>query len=204
MKFTGRSQLGSWGPVPAGIGHRAMTVKSVWCWILIALLITAGSACTAALRQRPPEGGPVDTGSGTLTAARKLLQGRWMLESFEMYPPGTAATTLKGSGTLLYDGFGNLKMDIRAGQASSDLVRAAGIDIRDGVISTDGRTTIDLQNRTLTYIFRDQSPLVRGPLSLNRPRHWDVSGDILTLTTKDEAGKTLSVGRWRRAPSQSP
>jgi hypothetical protein len=123
---------------------------------------------------------------------------------FEMYPPGTAAIILTGSGTLLYDGFGNLKMDIRADQASPDLVRAAGINIIDGVIATDGRTTIDVQNRTLTYMFKDQSPLVRGPLSLDRPRHWDVSGDILTLTTKDQAGRTLSVGRWRRAPAQSP
>ena len=180
-----------------------MSVRSVGIWILIALVLTAGSACTAPLRQQP-RGGPVDTSAGKLTAARKFLQGRWELESFEMHLPGTAPITLKGSGTLLYDAFGNLTMDIRADQVSSDLVREAGIEMSDGVISTQGRTTIDLQNRTLTYMFKDQSPVVNGPLSLNRPRHWDVNGDILTLTTKDDAGKTLSVGRWRRASAQSP
>ena len=90
-------------------------------------------------------------------------------------------------------------MEIRADQASADLLRAAGLDIRDGVISTQGRTAIDLQNRTLTYVLEGQAPLVEGPLSMKRPRHWVVEGDTLTLTTKDEAGKPLSVGRWRRS-----
>jgi hypothetical protein len=31
------------------------------------------------------------------------------------------------------------------------------------------------------------------------PRHWVVEGDTLTLTTKDQAGKPLSVGRWKRS-----
>jgi hypothetical protein len=43
-----------------------------------------------------------------------------------------------GQGTLSYDDFGNLRMEIRADEASADLLRAAGIDIRDNVISTDG------------------------------------------------------------------
>jgi hypothetical protein len=162
-------------------------------------LLMATAACSSAPRQRPVEMGPVDTGPESLTAARKFLQGRWVLESFEMYPPGKGPIALKGSGTLVYDEFGNLRMEIRADQASSDLLRASGIDIRDGVISTDGRTAVDLQNRTLTYMIKDQSPLIPGPLATNRPRHWDVKGDILTLTTKDDAGKPLSVGTWRRS-----
>jgi hypothetical protein len=165
--------------------------------VLVAVLLAGNIACSAAPRQRPVEGGPVDTGAGTLTAARKFLEGRWTLESFEVYPPGKQPITLKGSGTLVYDDFGNLKMDIRADEASSDLLRAAGIDIRDGTISTDGRTTVDMQNRTLTYILAGQTAS-RGPLAPSRPRHWEVQGDLLTLTTKDDAGKPLSVGRWRR------
>ena len=90
-------------------------------------------------------------------------------------------------------------MEIRADEASADLLRAAGIDIRDGRISTEGRTAVDMQNRTLTYVVPGQSGA--GPLSLRRPRHWVVEGDRLTLTTKDDAGKPLSVGQWRRSPS---
>ena len=174
-----------------------MLMRTVSGLALVAVLLAGNIACSAAPRQRPVKAGPVDEGAGTLAAARKFLEGRWTLESFEVYPPGKQPITLKGSGTLVYDDFGNLKMDIRAYEASSDLLRAAGIDIRDGTISTDGRTTVDMQNRTLTYILPGQTAS-RGPLAPSRPRHWEVQGDLLTLTTKDDAGKPLSVGRWRR------
>jgi hypothetical protein len=146
----------------------------------------------------------VDEGRGTLTAARKYLEGRWNLESFEVFPPGKAPMTLKGQGTLTYDEFGNLDIQIRTDEASADLLRAAGIDIRDNVISTTGRTAVDMQNRTLTYIMDRRgsaaSGPAAGPLALNRPRHWQVEADLLTITTRDEKGTPLSVGRWRRMP----
>lgn len=142
--------------------------------------------------------GPVDTGAGTLTQARKYLEGRWTLESFEVFPPGGPAITLKGSGTLSYDEFSNLRIEIRTDQASADLLRAAGIEIRDGVISSDGRTAVDLQNHTLTYMVPGQTTTT-GPLALSRPRHWEVQGNLLTLTTQDDSGKPLSVGRWRKS-----
>jgi len=177
-----------------------MNIRSGWKALAIVAVTAAAAACSAAPRQRPVEMGPVASGAGTLSSARTFLQGRWTLESFELMPPGKPPIQLKGSGTLLYDDSGNLKMDIRADEASSDLLRAAGIDIRDGMISTDGRTAIDLQNRTLTYVLQGQAPLIKGPLGIERPRHWVVDGDVLTLTTKDDAGQPLSIGRWRKMP----
>lgn len=159
-------------------------------------------ACAGAPRQKPLPVGKIDSGVGSLAEARKFLEGRWALESFEVRPPGKAPIFLKGSGVLNYDDFGNMRMEIRADQASSDLLRAAGIDIRDGVISTDGRTAIDLQNHTLTYFIDGKPPLVSsggGPLSTNRPRHWEVTADELTLTTRDDGGAPLSIGRWKRS-----
>lgn len=140
--------------------------------------------------------------AATLAQARKFLQGRWALESFEVRPPGMPPIFPKGSGVLTYDDFGNMRMEIRADEAASDLLRAAGINIRDGIISSDGRTVIDLQNKTLTYFLEGQRSSLQtggGPLALNRPRHWEVSGDVLTLTTKDEAGELLSISRWKRS-----
>lgn len=165
-------------------------------FLLLVALATGG--CGAKAGERPVTLGPVNTGPGTLTAARKYLEGRWTLESFEVYPKGRPPVALKGSGTLVYDNMSNLRMEIRADEGSADLLRAAGIDIRDGVVSTEGRTAIDLQNRTLTYVLDGQTPLIEGPLSMRHPRHWVVEGDTLTLTTKDEAGGPLSIGRWRR------
>ena len=56
-----------------------------------------------------------------------------------MFPPGKPPITLKGSGTLNYDQFGNLRIEIRADEKSADLLRAAGVETRDGTISSDGR-----------------------------------------------------------------
>jgi len=177
-----------------------VTVRQRWGSAILATVVAASAGCAAAPRQRPVEGGPVATGTGTLSSARKFLEGRWALESFEVRPPGKSPVLLKGDGTLLYDDSGNLKMDIRADEASSDLLRAAGVDIRDGVIATEGRTAIDLQNRTLTYVVQGQPANARGPLGTARPRHWEVTADSLVLTTQDDAGQPLSIGRWRRMP----
>jgi hypothetical protein len=180
-----------------------MKTRSLLSAVLIGAALVATSACSAAPRQRPVEGGPVDTGAGTLTSARKFLEGRWTLESFEVRPPGKAPITLKGQGTLAYDASGNLTMNSRpTDEKTSDLLRAAGIDIRDGVIATEGRTAIDMQNHTLTYFLQGQKPLIKGPLGMERPRHWVVEGDVLTLTTKDDAGQPLSIGRWRKSQAQ--
>lgn len=181
--------------------HRDRWGRHARAAVLVLPAVFAAGAqfgCAAAPLQKPIEQSRVDTGAGTLTAARKFLEGRWFLESFEVYPPGRSPVVVDGSGMLLYDDSGNLRMEIRANEQSSDLLRAAGIDIRDGVIATDGHTAIDLQHRTLTYVLDGQEPLVRGPLGMHRPRHWVVEGDTLILTTKDDAGNPLSVGRWKR------
>jgi len=177
-------------------------VYRVWRAAGVAALVAMTMACAASPRQRPISAGPVDAGAGTLTAARKYLEGRWLLESFVINPPGKAPVTLKGTGVLNYDDFGNLEMNVKADEASSDLLRAAGITIPDGVISTSGRTVIDMQNKTLTYVLEGQPGSMRtggGPLATNRPRHWEVQADVLTLTTKDDAGAPLAVSRWKKS-----
>ena len=141
-------------------------------------------------------------GAKTLAEARKFLQGRWALESFEVRPPGKAPIFPKGSGVLNYDDFGNLRVEIRADEASSDLLRAAGINIRDGIISSNGRTVIDLQNHTLTYFIEGQPSSTAtggGPLATNKPRHWEVSDGVLTLTTRDDSGAPLAISRWKKS-----
>ena len=173
---------------------------SVFSRLILSVVLIPAAGCKSAPRQRAVEMGPVAEGAGSLTAARKFLEGRWALESFVIYPAGKPMT-LKGSGSLTYDEFGNLRMEIRADPDSADMLRAAGLDIRDGVIASDGRTAVDMQNKTLTYVIQNQKPAAGGgPLAVNRPRHWDVQGDVLTLTTKDDAGNPASMGRWRRAP----
>lgn len=167
----------------------------------IAVLLAAATASAGAAARHNAL--PIEqVGTATLKEARKFLEGRWALESFEVRPPGKAPILLKGSGVLTYDDFGNMRMEIRADEASSDLLRAAGIEIRDGLISSDGRTVIDLQKRTLTYFLEGQRSSFAtggGPLALNRPRHWEVTANTLTLTTRDDSGAPLSIGRWKKS-----
>jgi hypothetical protein len=167
-----------------------------------AALLAGAIACAASERQRVVSMGPVATGAGTTASARKFLEGRWILESAVITPPGATPIAVKGTGLLTYDGFGNMEMNITADQASSDLLRAGGVVIPDGVIATSGRTAIDMQNKTLTYIVEGQASSMKtggGPLSPNKPRHWEVNGDVLTLTTRDESGAAMSVSRWKKS-----
>ena len=171
--------------------------------VLLALAAFAlAPACKSAPRARAVEMGPVDEGAGTLTAARKYLEGSWILESFEIFPPGKPSMKLNGSGTLSYDKYSNLRMELRPDKASANILRDAGVAVPDDDrFSTDGRTAVDLQNHKITYTLEGKSP-GSGPLALSRPRYWQVEGDILTLTTRDDGGKPLSVGRWRKAAAQ--
>jgi hypothetical protein len=180
-----------------------MGVERVWRAAAVAALLAAATACAAAARQRPLPLDRIESGPGTLAEARKFLEGHWTLESFEVRPPRGAPIAMRGSGVLNYDDFGNMRMEIRADEASSDLLRAAGINVRDGVISSDGRTVIDLPNRTITYFVEGQRSSTAtggGPLAPNRPRHWEVTSDTLTLTTRDDSGVPYAISRWKRSP----
>ena len=165
---------------------------------VIAVAILAAAADAAPLQK----GGPVETGPGSTAAARKFLEGRWSLLSFDVFPPQQPSLHVAGSGTLLYDGFGNLDVEIRVDAATASQLARAGIEAPGGRISSSGRAAVDLQQRTLTYFFQGEPPLgaPSGPLALNRPRYWQVEGAVLTLTTKDDDGNPLSVARWQKIP----
>ncbi len=137
--------------------------------------------------------------------ARDYLQGRWSLASFEVHPPGQTAILAKGTGQLTYDGEGNLKMQIIAEPASVPLLEKAGIALQKdakgfGVILTEGRAIVDLTAKTLTYEVKGAPANgTPGPLSLSRPRHYQVQGtNLLTLITRDENGRPLAIATWRK------
>jgi hypothetical protein len=169
-------------------------------WLCLALFV-ATTFSTAATGPDLSQKGPVNTGPGTLAAARKYLEGRWSLLSFDVYPPGQPVIHVPGAGTLTYDGFGNLQMEVRVPADVVEPLRVAGIPTKAGVLSIGGRAAIDMQSRTLTYFLGGQPPLgaPSGPLALNRPRHWQVEGSVLTLTTKSSDGQALSIARWEKA-----
>jgi hypothetical protein len=148
------------------------------------------------------KGAPVTTGPGTTQAARSFLEGRWTLITFDVFPPGQAPIAVAGDGSLLYDAYGNLKMDIRVEEKTGEALARVGVPVQAGVLSIEGRAVIDMPGRKLTYVMEGQPApgAPSGPLATNRPRYWEVNGDELVLTTKDDSGKPLSVARWKKQP----
>lgn len=167
-------------------------------FVLLLAVLTVSCAGTASQRTLPI--GAANTGAGSLTSKRDYLEGTWTLVSFDVLPPDQPPITLKGQGQLVYDAFANLVMEIRADTDTLPLLEKAGLQATDGAISVRGRTVVDMQAQTLTYVpDADSSPgPTTGPLAISRPRHWEVTGDLLTLTTNDDAGRPLAVSRWRR------
>ncbi len=160
-------------------------------------------AVCASSPQSPKES-TAPTAPTTIEAARKFLEGRWVLVSYTVFPPGKPPVELTGgSGSLTYDSHGNLEMQIHV--ADKEIARDleyAGIPLREGVLETTGRTIINMQEHTLSFLLSGESPLrlgpPSGPLALSRPRHWGFDGSVLTLTTKGDDGKPVSIGRWRK------
>ena len=88
--------------------------------------------------------------------ARPSIQGRWTLQSFEVFPKAPRPGRLKG--TLTYDDEGNVEINVKGDDASAQ-------------------------------------QLAR---SLEQPRHWQLTGHMLTLTTVGHDGRPVSVAQWKK------
>ena len=137
--------------------------------------VTVAVGCAAAPRQRAREMGPVDTGAGSLDRG---AQGTWR-DAGRWCPSRSirresAPVRLTGQGTLVYDNFGNLQMDLRPDEQAAAQLERAGVTTKQGVISTSGRVVVDVPGRKLTYVLEGQPAGNGGPLSMERPRYWQV------------------------------
>jgi|SRR5215510_12351471 len=178
-----------------------MTSQHWWCSIVIAGVLVGAAGCAGAPRQKQLPIGKAETGAGTIAQARKYLEGRWSLVSLDVFPPNGSPIHAKRTGTLVYDEFANMTVDLRVDNDTALLFEQVGIPVRNGVVSTKGKTQVDMTGRTLSYILDGQA-LIRpatSPLDTNRPRHWEVNGNTLTLRTKDDKGTDLSVAVWQKS-----
>jgi hypothetical protein len=171
-----------------------MTLSRRLTALALALAVTGAAACTYKPRTEPP-----NTGQGTVNQARKYLEGNWSLVSFTVYDAAGTPFAMKGSGTLVYDDFSNMTMDLNADAATAGLLAKAGLQMENNRFSTKGKVIVDMQNKTLKYVLEGQHiSVTTGPMAVERLRYWDVDGNTLTLTTRDDNGKPLSVGKWQR------
>lgn len=184
-----------------------MTSRHLYfCDSLVILLIGVGAissaGCASAPSQRNIPLGKVDSGPGTLTEAREYLQGEWILVSLEIYPPGQPPIRNAAGGTMTYDEFSNMKVELQLKPDAAKIAKDIGIPVSDGLVSMNGRTVVDLNSKSISYVFDGQSSFRQPdhPLDMNLPRYWEVQGNTLTLRTKDDKGNVMSVSVWRKTP----
>jgi hypothetical protein len=188
----------------AGVHRLRETImRSQGPWLRVALCCLAVwlAACAeSSPNNRPLKTGEVPTGAGSTAAARRFLQGTWTLVSLDVFPPNQPMIHAGATGTLTYDEFANMDVNLRLDADTARLFDRIGIPVTNGVVRTSGRTLVDMTSRTLAYTLEGQQAVrpPTHPLDTNRPRYWEVNGDMLTLTTKDQAGMALSVAVWRK------
>jgi len=168
----------------------------VWVMLPALVLATVSACATSRPRQRPVEGGAVDTSTGSLTAVRKQLEGTWNLVSADVVSPEGARTTIKASAVLTYDAYGNLSI-------KGELADPAATAAQQAALNFTGRAVIDTQRQVLRLLDVKQTEgefaTLPADMAASRERAYAFDGDVLTLTVKDSKGRVTAVNTWRKA-----
>jgi hypothetical protein len=87
-----------------------------------------------------------------MEAARKVLEGRWVLVSLNVTAEDGRSAGVEASGTLTSDAFGNMNIEVRMTDAGRKALEGLGVKTPNPVISTTGQVAIDVQQRRITYV----------------------------------------------------
>ncbi len=143
-------------------------------------------------RKSPAKAGDVASGAGTLESVRRQLEGKWDMASLEVVDASGKPTTVAGTGKMSYDGFGNFDLDIAIDPAAANALGT------NAALSVKGRAVIDVAKGSMRVQDVEGAP-AQAP-NVNRERYYAFEGDILTLSTRDAAGKVTSSSKWKRQP----
>lgn len=150
-------------------------------------------ACQAAPRQRPIELGPVDTGAGSLEAARRQLQGEWGLVALEAIDASGDRTPVTATAVLTYDEYGNFNITGRVEDS-----RVARVEL-NRMLVFKGRAVVDARRQELRLIESGEGPPLEGtPIAVDRVRRYAFEEDLLRISTIDAEGRTTATTTWRR------
>jgi hypothetical protein len=171
-------------------------------WTHLAITVGAGAlsltiaGCAAAPLERPLPTTRIDKGAGTLESTRKALEGTWKLQSLDVVQADGKTKRVKAGGTLKYDAFGG--MDIKA--AIEDPALRGTL-----VLDYTGRIVIDVVKSTFypqdLESDRPADPAEIGPISPDKVRRFELTGDSLVVTILDKTSKPTAVTRWHRQPA---
>lgn len=160
---------------------------------VIAVPLVSAAGCAPGPRQRPVKMGPVDAGPGSLEAARRELEGTWVLQTMEVANTSGAFEPVSASGTLAYDTYSNL--EIHGKIDDPRLQKAIALEFT-------GRIVIDAAKREFYPADVAAGPNVDtsklAPIGLDKVRKYEVAGDRLVITYQDGTGKPTAKTTWRR------
>jgi hypothetical protein len=156
--------------------------------------LALGSAgCAAAPIDKPLKIGPIASGPESLEATRRALEGTWTLASAEIVDDKGAHRTVKASGQLTYDAFGNMSVHGTVEDAT----------LREKlVLEYQGRIVIDpTRHQFYPQELESAKPVDPDEIARIAPdkvRHYELTATTLAVTYADKAGKTTAVIRWKR------
>jgi hypothetical protein len=163
------------------------------CSALLVIVLTA--ACAPAPRQRPIKLGDVETGPGSLEHVRRQFAGTWQLVSLDLRSAQGETHSVKGTGSLTYDEYGNLKV---LGE-----IREPVADLEPGVLRYEGRAVIDPVKGQLRLLDLkgsgaggDAAASLVAPSSI---RHYRFEGPLLHISIVNERGEPTATTVWKRA-----
>ena len=164
-------------------------------WIFAGCLAMTGSmalaGCAASPRQRPIQGGPVNTGAGSLEHTRRQLEGTWTLTKLEVPNAAGTLVPVRAKAQLSYDAFGNLAMK---GVLEEPLPGQATITDAPALVYS-GRAVINTQQSELQLLGIDTSvrpdPTIEAAVAASSRRKYTLSDHELVITTVDAGGRTM-------------
>ena len=178
--------------------------------ILVPTLFVTMAGCAASPRQRPVSAGDVDTGPNSLTAARKQLEGHWVLVSLNISAEDGRKVEVDATGSLTSDSFGGLNIEFNMTEAGQKALASLGITSPNPRIATGGQAAINPRAQEITFVGNrfttsggmdaETARRRQNPFALERIRYYsfDEQG-ILALATRYDNGKEAVVSRWKKS-----
>lgn len=166
-------------------------------WLVVVLLVSPLlAACPSAPRVRPVKAGDVNTGTGSLEAVRRQLQGTWELVEAVVLDPDGKATPRKAQGRLTYDEYGNLTIGAKLADSTQPETSVSGL------LAYSGRAVIDPAKSQLVLMdLKSRLPSgepIPDEVSADKRRDYVIEGNTLTLTSRDVKGVATARTTWRK------
>lgn len=167
------------------------TWRRAACAVGIAAL---AAGCTGSPSQRPVKLGAVNTDAGSVEATRRDLAGSWTLTRLEVIGKDQVRAVVNAHGTLTYDAFGALTIN---GVIDDERMTNAV------VLNYTGRIIIDPKKHEFYPADMESARPVEAaqiaPVSLDKVRRYELTGDDFKVTYLDSSGTATAVSMWKRA-----